>query len=182
MKTKELTLMALMLALLIVCSQLTIPIGPVPITLQTFAVLLIGFLLTPKQAMITTTSYVLLGLIGFPIFAGFKGGIHSLTSPAFGFILSFIIASVVLSLLTNKTRANWKINLIAGIMASLIIYAIGLSYMAYVFNTLMGLNKSFSEILTIGMTPFLIGDSIKLFVATIVASRLYHPLVKKFIH
>ena len=60
MKTRDITLMAVMLALLIICSQISIPMWPVAITLQTFAVLLIGMLLKPQEALIVTTFYMIL--------------------------------------------------------------------------------------------------------------------------
>lgn len=180
MKTKELTLMAIMLALLIVCSQLAIPIGPVPITLQTFCVLLIGMLLSPKQAFIVTATYTLLGLIGLPVFAGFKGGFHSVFSLSFGFVISFIVASTVLAILTQSNKGNFKHNLFAGMIASFIIYAVGLPYMSIIFNHVMEVPKSFTEVVALGMTPFLIGDLIKLVFAATIVNKLYHPFMKRF--
>lgn len=180
MKTKELTLMAIMLALLIVCSQLSLPIGPIPITLQIFSVLLIGMLLSPKQAFIVTATYAVLGLVGLPVFAGFKGGFHSVFSLSFGFVISFIVSSTVLAILTQSNKGNFKYNLLAGLFASLIIYAIGLPYMSLIFQHVMDVPKTFTEVMALGMTPFLIGDLIKLVFAATIVNKLYHPFMKRF--
>lgn len=172
MKTKDLTLMANMLALLIICSQITIPMWPVPITLQTFAVLIIGMLLPPKQAFTVTALYLVMGVIGLPVFSGFKGGFSSLLSPTFGFIISFIPASVVTSILSNKKLPSLNQLLVAGIAATIIIYGIGIPYLGFILNHVLELSKSISEILSIGMIPFLIGDMIKLFIASYIATKL----------
>lgn len=172
MKTRDITLMAVMLALLIICSQISIPMWPVAITLQTFAVLLIGMLLTPKQAVIVTTFYMILGLVGLPIFSGFSGGIDSFLAPSFGFIISFIPASYVTSLLSQKQNSSLQQYIIAGVVATIVIYAIGVPYLGFVLNNVLNLEKSIVQIMQIGMTPFLIGDSIKLVLASLVAVRL----------
>ena len=95
MKTKDITFTAIMLSILIVCSQISIPIGPVPITLQTLAILLIGYFLSPKKSALATTLYLIMGLAGLPIFSAFSGGPQSILMPSFGFILGFIPVSYV---------------------------------------------------------------------------------------
>src|SRR5699024_5951194 len=95
MKTKEITLTAVLIALLIVCSQLVVPIGPIPITLQTLAVLMMGYFLSPNSAFLATSLYLLMGVAGLPVLAGFSGGFHVLLTPAFGFVICFIPASYV---------------------------------------------------------------------------------------
>ena len=82
MKTANLTRVALLLALLIISSRFAIPIGPVAISLQTLIVLIIGLILPTGQAVLTTTLYLLLGLLGLPIFTQAMGGPYSvLQSP-----------------------------------------------------------------------------------------------------
>ena len=66
---------ALCSAITVVCSQISVPIGPVPVTLQTFAIALSGYLLGAKGGTAAVTVYIITGLIGLPVFAGFKGGI-----------------------------------------------------------------------------------------------------------
>lgn len=102
MKAKDLTLTAILLALLIVLSQLSVPIGPIPITLQTLAVLFIGYFLSPRSTVIATFTYLVGGLVGLPIFSNFQGGLQSVLLPSFGFILSFIPAAFFQALYLRK--------------------------------------------------------------------------------
>lgn len=78
-------------ALLVILSQMSIPFpGGVPLTLQTFAVSLIGFVLGAKLGLLTVLLYVLLGAVGLPVFAGLKGGFPVLIGPTGGFIFGFL--------------------------------------------------------------------------------------------
>lgn len=177
MKTRDITLSALMIAILAICSQLSVPIGPIPITLQTFAVLLIGMILPSRQAFIVTSAYLFLGLIGFPVFANASGGIQSFLSPAFGFAIGFIPAATFMAhFLEDKNQPTVSHYLIASILATIILYLIGLSYMSVILNFLLGAQMSFVQILTAGMLPFLPGDILKAVLSIGVALRLRTPL------
>ena len=97
MKNSRLTqivFIGLFAALIAVCSQIQIP-GPVPFTLQTFAVFLAAGLLGGKRGSIAVLIYILLGAIGLPVFAGFKGGIGALLGTTGGYILGFILSMLV---------------------------------------------------------------------------------------
>lgn len=181
MKTRDITLSALMIAVLAICSQLSIPIGPIPITLQTFAVLLIGLLLPPKHALLVTSSYLLLGLIGLPVFANASGGLQSLISPAFGFAIAFIPAATSMAHFLQKQHQPRLITyLLASVLATVILYAIGLSYMSFILNVVLGAELTASKILMLGMIPFIPGDIIKIMLSITIALRLRNPLQTSF--
>lgn len=172
LKSKQMTLIALMLALLIVCSQLSIPIGVVPITLQTLSVLVIGLLLPWKEALITTSLYAAMGLIGLPVFAGFSGGIDSFLSPSFGFVLSFMPASAIIAYLARKRPASFSHYLIVSLVGEIIIYSLGLTYMSTILAFHLHKSISFGYVLSIGLIPFIPGDLLKMILATFLANRL----------
>jgi len=173
LKTRDLTLCAMMVALLAIFSQFVIPIGPVAITLQTFIVYLIGSLLTPKNAFITTLSYLILGLVGVPVFAGFNGGFQSLLLPSFGFILSWIPATTVQAWFLDKSQTvGTKKVVLSNLLNYVITYIGGLAYMSFIISGGTGSVMGFSEILWIGLLPFLPGDILKIFVATLFTKRL----------
>lgn len=173
MKAKEVTTSAIMLSILIVCSQIALPIGPIPITLQTLAILLIGFLLPPKSTLVVTTLYVLGGLIGLPFFSGFVGGIQSVFLPSFGFIISFIAAAFFqakyLSLFNNLKSKHY---ILSGLLNIGVTYLIGLSYMSFIFNVYLGNTISIKTLLLTGLLPFITGDFIKLTSSILIAKRL----------
>lgn len=173
MKTRNLTICAMMLALLIVFSQFNIPIGPVAITLQTFIIFLIGSLLSPRDAFITTSAYLLLGVMGVPIFTGFNGGLHSFMLPTFGFILSWIPAATLQAFYLEKLEVVDTRHIISSMIINFVItYVIGLVYMAIVLSAGTGSIMKITEILWIGLIPFIPGDLLKIIVATMFAKRL----------
>ncbi len=173
MKTRDITLTALMIALLVICSQLSIPIQPVPITLQTLAALLTGYLLRPKNAFFTGFCYLLMGVIGLPVFAGFSGGYQSFLSPAFGFVISFMFAAATGAIYLSKVKhRTFKHLFLAGMLMSLVIYGIGLPYMWLVLAQVNGVTLNLTELLIAGLIPFIPGDMVKILFATLLAKQL----------
>ncbi len=84
---KDLAVVGLGTAIVTVCAWISIPIGTVPFTLQTFAVAAVGGLLGWKRGSLSVLAYLLLGLVGVPVFAGFKAGLAALMGPTGGYIL-----------------------------------------------------------------------------------------------
>lgn len=178
MKTKELTLTAIMLAILIVCSQLALPIGPVPITLQTIAVMIIGYLLSPRNALLATIIYLVMGLAGLPVFSAFSGGLQYVLMPSFGFVLSFIPASYLQAkYLEKQSNPEVKQFIFAGLINFSVTYLIGLTYMAAILNLYMNSQLNFVGILMAGFIPFLFGDILKIIVSVTLAKKII-PLIK----
>lgn len=173
MKTRQLTQIALMLALLIICSQLTIPLGPVPITLQTFAILMIGLVLPPKYAGLTTLIYLVIGLFGLPVFSGGTGGFGSFISPSFGFVIGFIPASFIISYLKQRLKPETNSKLMGTtLIGTVILYIIGLSYMYIIFRNVLDIETGFTHVLQLGLIPFIPGDIFKALLAIFVYKRL----------
>lgn len=173
MKISDLTRVSLLLALLIISSQFSLPIGPVAISLQTLIVLIIGLTLTAKQAVLTTSLYLVVGLIGLPVFTQAMGGPYSVLLPSFGFILSFIPAAwIIAKVRTMKLRNEKSQYILAVFWGQLIIYLIGISYMAFILVFYLGNEMSLWRILSIGMLPFIPGDILKSVIAISIAKRL----------
>lgn len=173
MKTSDLTRVALLLSLLIISAQFSIPIGPIAISLQTFVVLIIGLILSTRQAVLTTVLYLVVGLIGLPVFTQAMGGPHSIILPSFGFILSFTPAVWGMSKVRNMNSTHQVNNyVIAVLLGNLIIYLVGIAYMAFILIVYLGNEMSFWKILSIGMLPFIPGDIIKSVLAISMAKRL----------
>ena len=130
-----LTLSALFCTLICVGSFIRVPMpNLMPMTLQTFFVLLTGLLLPLKASILATVSYMALGLIGLPIFSG-GGGLGYVLMPNFGFIIGFVISSVIISVVTQKlkNRQLWQY-LIVSLLGVAIIYIIGILYFAFITN------------------------------------------------
>jgi biotin transport system substrate-specific component len=168
---RDITQIGIFTALTAVGAFISIPIGPVPITLQTFFVLLSGIILGSKKAMFSQITYLLLGLIGFPIFSGFSGGLQHIFKPSFGFIVGYVTAAYVVGKLTEEktaTRYLWA----AVLTGTFIIYAFGLPYMYYILNIMLNNNFSINRIFQLGMFAFIPGDVLKAVIIIFTANRL----------
>ncbi|MDX1916970.1 MAG: biotin transporter BioY [Rickettsiaceae bacterium] len=118
--------------LLAACAQMSIPFYPVPITFQTLAILLISFLYSPKEALITLCSYVLIGILGAPIFSSFGFGLIRILGPSGGYIIGFIFAASISSYIFENFCARRKTMpniLMISIICHSIIYFFGLSHL-----------------------------------------------------
>lgn len=165
MKTRDVALSGIFLGLLIVCSLISIPIGPVPITLSLFAVFLIGALLSPLNAVSVCALYIAIGLIGLPVFSGFGAGISKIIGPTGGYIISYPFMAAAISLFVKYGKAS--IFYPIGMSAALIIcYALGASYM------MISLNITLKGALFCGVVPFIISDGAKIALASFLACRL----------
>lgn len=130
-----LTLSALFSTLIIIGSFIRIPMPNImPVTLQTFFVLLAGLVLPLKASTLAITTYIALGLIGLPIFSG-GGGLGYVLMPNFGFIIGFLIATVIISVITEKlkNRKLWQY-IIISLLGITVIYIIGILYFAFITN------------------------------------------------
>ncbi len=130
-----LTLSALFCTLICVGSFIRIPMpNMMPMTLQTFFVLLTALVLPLKASTLATVTYMALGLIGLPIFSG-GGGLGYVLMPNFGFIIGFVLAIVIMSAITEKliNRKLWQYITIS-LLGVLIIYIIGILYFALITN------------------------------------------------
>ncbi len=160
MKTKDLVQIALMAAIIFVMSLIKIPIGPVPITLQTLAVMLAGTLLGSKKGGLATLVYVLTQFSSLSTYTG-------------GFLVSFPIAAFLIGFVLERTNYQVKtifiVNLLFGIG---LVYIIGLPWFMYI--TGYDLGKSIS----LATLPFIPGDLAKVVITTIVGPRLIEILKK----
>ncbi len=132
---RKIIMCALFSALMIVGAYIRIPIPPVPITLQTFFVLLSGMVLGYKSGVCSVLVYIGLGLVGIPVFAGGTGGIGSVLMPTFGYILGFILAAYVSG---RTVKSSYKGYLVSAFAATGIIYACGALYYLLLQELVLG--------------------------------------------
>ena len=166
MKIKDLILCSLFSAITCILAQISIPfVGGVPLTMQTLAVSLSGIILGSKKGFISQCIYILLGVIGVPVFAEFSGGIQIIFGPTGGFILSFPIMSFVIGYICNQTN-NKYIFFLAMIIGSIVNYAGGV--IQFMIVTKSNLIQSLSAC----VIPFLFTGLVKSLLATIIGSKI----------
>lgn len=159
---REVGLVLAAAALVGLCAQITIPLPftPVPITGQTFAVLLSSAALGWRRAVPAMALYALAGVAGLPWFAGHSGGLAMLASPLFGYIASYLPAAAAVGLLAGRGHdRHLKGSIPTMVVANLVIYAVGLPWLAVALGT--GPLRT----LELGFFPFVIGDALKLVAA-----------------
>ena len=166
-RTQSIVLVALTVALTSAGAYLRIPIGPVPITLQTFFVLLSGAVLGPMAGAAAMCAYILLGLSGIPIFTS-GGGPQYVLSPTFGFLLAFPVASAAVGLVLRRKdpkASRWRIGS-AMVLGTFLIYLIGVPYLGLNLRWIQHKEVSAGAVVMMGMVPFLPGDLLKIILAT----------------
>ncbi len=171
--TKNLVITALMAALMCILGPLSLPLPftPVPISLTNFVIYLAAFVLSWKYCTLSYIVYMLIGMIGLPVFSNFGSGIDKIVGPTGGYLIGFVFTALICSLINEK------------FVGKIYMYVIGMAAglaMAYAFGTLwfmyqqgMGLKQS----LVLCVIPFLIGDAVKIVVATIIG-----PVLRKAVN
>ena len=173
-KIPDLVFTAMGIALICVCSWISIPM-PVPFTLQTFAVPVVLLLLGGKRGTLATVIYVIMGAIGIPVFAGFTGGPGILFGSTGGYIIGFIFMGLIYMISTREFGNKKKTQIISLIVGLIICYAFGTAWFMHIYLRDSGEVGLFT-VLTWCVFPYIIPDLVKIFLAAVVSDR-----VKRFV-
>lgn len=171
---QDMVLIAIFAALIAACSYIQIPLGPVPFTLQTFAVFTTAGLLGTKRGTIAVVIYILLGCIGIPVFAG-SGGPGIIVGPTGGYITGFIFTVIIIGLIMNVFQKNatglkFVMTVVAMVVGDAICFMIGTIQFMVVMKVNLAVAMGYCVI------PFILPDLVKIIVAAIVVNR-----VKKYV-
>ena len=168
-KTRDLVYIAICTSLICICSWITIP-GTIPFTLQTFAIFVTLGLLGWRRGLFSILIYIILGIIGLPVFSSFNSGIGVILGPTGGYIIGFIFAALIYSLISLFIK-NENVLLILGFTLSLIIcYLIGTVWFYYVYS---GNNEiTLLSVLTMCVFPFIVPDILKILLAIFVVKNV----------
>lgn len=176
--TKYMVLTGLFAALIAISSQLSIPIGPVPHTLQVFFVMLAGLILGGRWGFTSVAVWVALGAFGLPVFAQGKAGAVHLLGPTGGFLLGFALCALLVGKLTERASLGYGRTLLVLLLGLGVVYAVGLAgfmaSFAYFLHKPMTLDKA----MTLAMLPFLPFDIIKTAMAAYVGVRVRRALIR----
>lgn len=175
--TKNLVLCALCTALTCVLAPISIPVGQVPISLSTFAVMLSAALLGPKWGVLSQLVYLLLGCGGVPVFAGFSAGVGCIAGPTGGYLVGYLVLAAVEGILYHllinskgkllKKSGALILSMVAGTAA---LYTMGTIWFCAVTHT------PFLMALLTCVVPFLLGDAVKIAVVTVLVPQLERAL------
>ena len=174
MKAKNMALCGLFTAILALCAWLSIPMGDMVITLQTFGIFLTLGLLGGKRGSITLCVYLLLGAVGAPVFSGFRGGLGALLGTTGGYIFGFMLTALTYWILTS-IKDTPLTRLLAMVLGMLLCYICGSWW--YMTRYLSGGQLTLGLVLMKCVIPYLIPDAIKLTLAWILTGKL-----KRFVY
>ena len=168
----KIALIGVMTAITCILGPLSIPIGIVPISLTTFAVFLTVILIGWKMGTISYLVYLLVGMVGLPVFSGFSSGFGKLAGPTGGYLIGFIFLAIISGIFIEIFRGKVYMYVIGMLLGSAVLYVFGTFWLAY------HLHLSFWSALAIGVIPFIPGDIAKIAGAVIVGPIVKRQLIK----
>ena len=166
-KVQAMARVALMAALLCVAAQFALPVGTVPVTIQTLLVALCGVVLGPRLGMLTVFLYLLLGAVGLPVFAGGTGGLAKLASPTGGFLIGFVPMAALCGVMREK---GYLVQCLCALEGLAVLEVFGVTQLKAVANL------DLQAALAAGVWPFLLKDIAcvfgGVFLGRLIAARL----------
>ena len=174
--TKQIALIAMGVALITVCSWISIP-ATVPFTLQTFAVCLVTAVFGLRMGIWAVLCYILLGAVGAPVFSGFKGGFGALLGTTGGYIIGFLFTALIVGTAVKKWGRNMPILILSMALGILLCYTFGTAWFMLVYAKKSG-PIGIGTALGWCVIPYLIPDGAKIVLAALLTGRLY-PIMKK---
>ncbi|MED4205788.1 biotin transporter BioY [Neobacillus mesonae] len=180
----DITLIGMFVALMGIGANITaiapfLTVGGVPITLQTFFAILAGLILGGRLGAVAMTSYMLVGLIGVPVFAKFGAGPSTILSPTFGFIVSYIFIAYLIGKIVEKKKSLGAF-ITAALIGMIINYLFGTNWMYYAYKLWFTAPEGFTyQMAWLWMVPPLPKDIILSIFAAIMAHRLEKTVLSK---
>jgi biotin transport system substrate-specific component len=142
--------------------EIVLPFTPVPITGQTFGVLLIGAALGSKRGPASILLYIAEAAAGLPFFAGGASGLRVLTGATAGYLVGFVVAAIAVGWLAERgLERSFRTSIIPFLAGTVTIYACGVAWLSIMLG-------SFGKAIALGLLPFLAGDGVKLIAASVV--------------
>lgn len=171
MKIRDMCMSAVMAALLCLIGPLTVPAGPVPVSLAGFGICLAGGVLGPRRGGTAVLVYILLGMAGLPVFAGFAGGAAHLLGPTGGFIAGYLPCAVIAG--SGRWIDGWKWRLVPGMVAgTLVMYILGTAW--FVVQTGMDAGAAIAAC----VAPFVVWDALKIAAASMLSEAVLRTMRK----
>ena len=177
MKTRDMTLIAVMAALICVAGPLSIAIGPIPLSLASFAVYLAGAILGWKRGSVAVALYLLIGLVGVPVFSGFSGGVQKLVGVTGGYLVGYLPCALITGLFSGEPGAERSMPVwmppLGMVLGTAALYVIGTAwFMLQTQNTL-------AAALGMCVLPFLLGDAVKIAAASVITVPVRRALYRQ---
>ena len=174
MNTKKIALIGLMTAVICVLGPISfpLPISPVPISLGVLGVLLAIYLLGMKWGTVCCLIYLLIGLVGVPVFTGFSGGIGKVLGPTGGYLIGYIFLCLIAGFFISKWPSKWPLHLAGMVLGTTVMYLFGTLWLGYL------LKCTFQEALWMGVIPYIPADLIKIVITLSLGGLVRRQLMR----
>lgn len=169
---QQLAVIGVMTAVTCILAPLSIPIGMVPISFTNLAVYFALYVLGTKKGTISYIVYLLLGVVGVPVFSGFTSGPAKLFGPTGGYLIGFIFMAIIAGIFIDKFTNKMYFCFCGMVLGTAVCYLLGTLWLAYSGNL------TFAEALAAGVLPFIPGDLIKIIIAMLVGPQIRKQLKK----
>lgn len=168
---KETVFVSIFTALTVIGGYIAIPLGPVPIVLSNFVIILSGLLMGSRKGAAVAFTYLLLGALGLPVFAGGASGLARIAGPTGGYLLGYLPAAFITGFISEHGNRSFFRDLLALTAGVLTIYAAGIPWLK------LSLDMLWRDALLAGMLPFIIGDTLKVIAAALIGVKM-HTLIE----
>lgn len=162
----DIVIIGFFVAVIAVCSQIVIPFGQIPFTLQTVGVFLSASLLGSRRATCSVFVYILLGAVGLPVFSAFSGGLGFLLGPTGGYIIGFLFTAFVVGFITEKLGKTVGVLALSMTIGILLCYAFGTAWFCVIMK------KDVLYGLLCCVVPYIIPDIVKIVATIFITQRL----------
>lgn len=177
MKVKDMTLIAVMAALICLCGPLSVEVGPVPVSLCSFAVYLAGAMLGWKRGCAAVAVYLMIGLVGLPVFAGFSGGFSKLVGVTGGYLIGYVPCALIAGLGVDKPGEGWDRAI--WVQPALMLASTAALYLIGTVWFILETGSTLASAMGVCVVPFLPGDAIKIVAACLIAAPVRKAIAVK---
>lgn len=168
----NMTSCALMAALMCVLCPVSIPIGPVPISLSVLVILVTVVFLGTWRALVSYTVYLLLGAVGMPVFTGFQGGLGKMAGPTGGYLLGFWLMILIGGIIMERSKRNLWLTMLGMAVGVAVDYVFGTAW--FVLQT----GSTLTHALEVCVYPFIPLDLLKIVAATVFGKLVWKTLIR----
>lgn len=168
---RDIILVALFAALTAIGAFIKVPVGPIPISLQSFFTISAGLFLGARLGALSQLVYIGMGLVGLPVFTS-GGGPSYVLNPAFGFLVGFALCSYVVGKIAESGKPSLMRYIVASFTGTAVMYAIGVPWLYMILVNVSGVAVTFTKVMNVGCLVFLPGDILKVFIISGLASRI----------
>lgn len=168
--TKQIACIGVMAAATCILAPLSIPIGPVPISLTNLVIYFSLYILGMKKGTLSYLIYLLIGMVGLPVFSGFTSGPGKLFGPTGGYLIGFIPMAILAGIVIDRYTDKKLICLLAMIAGTIICYVLGTIWLAYQAQ------MDFTAAIWAGVIPFIPGDLLKMILAMLIGPQIQKQL------